>query len=134
MKKINFLLGLPLVVLFIIDYFGLVSKKYCSYTCLQNFDGIGFNWLVLFSMSFIISFTPLLLSNKEQVFQKWWKFARIAIPVIFVVSTLIGMRLHHNSYGFFNMDNMFDIPVLLLMYGIFIIGSVIQILRGSKMK
>lgn len=130
MKKITLFLGLPLIALLIIDYSGLVGKKYCSYTCLQNFDGIGFHWLVLFFMSFTISLA--LSFSSEYIFLKWWKFARITIPVILVISTVIGMQLHHNSYGFFNMDNMFDIPALMLMYGIFVIGSVIQIWRGYK--
>lgn len=130
MKKTTFFLGLPLIALFAFDYFGLMGKKYCSYTCLQNFDGIGFNWLVIFFLSFSIS---LILSfNKEHIFQRWWKFARIAIPVILIISTVINMGLHHNSYGLFNMDNLFDIPALLLMYGIFIIGSLIQIWRGYR--
>jgi hypothetical protein len=42
--------------------------------------------------------------------------------------------LHHTNSGFFNMDNMFDIPAHILMYAIFILGSLIQIWRGYRAK
>lgn len=89
------------------------------------------NVFLLFPFVLILSLLTFKMSN--QVFVAWWKFARVSIPVILVISTLIGMQLHHNSYGLFNMDNLFDVPVLLLMYGIFIVGSLIQIWRGYRM-
>lgn len=87
---------------------------------------------ILYFIPFVLFFSILTYFTRESVFTAWWRFARVSIPVILIISTIIGMQLHHNSYGLFNMDNLFDIPALLLMYGIFILGSLIQIWRGYK--
>jgi hypothetical protein len=130
MKKITLFFGASTIVLALVDQYQ--SAPYCSFSCLQNFDGLGFNWLVLVGGSLVISAILLFLPIK--ICTSWWKFARIAIPVIFVLSTLINLQLHHNSGGFMNLDNIFDIPALILMYSIFTIGSLIQIVRGYRAK
>ncbi len=128
MKNTTLIFAGGSIGLFLIDQFG--GRKYCSYSCLQNYDGIAFNWLVIIGVSLLLlialSFLP------RQAYQNWWKFARIAIPVILVISTIINLGFHHHPGGFMNLDNMFDIPAQMLMYGIFVIGSVIQIVRGYR--
>jgi hypothetical protein len=66
------------------------------------------------------------------VFAYWWKFSRVVIPVIFGISLLINLGLHHTPGGFMNMDNMFDVPALIFMYLVFTIGSIVQIIRGLR--
>jgi cell division protein FtsW (lipid II flippase) len=128
MKNTLLLFGMILAGLLIVDQFG--SKKYCSYSCLQNYDGIALNWLVIFGMSFLMLVIVYFLPY--QAYQRWWKFARIAISLILIISTLINLGFHHNPGGFMNMDDMFDIPAHILLYTIFVVGSIVQIVRGLK--
>lgn len=130
MKHITILLGVVIVILSAVDYFALVSKKYCSVTCLQNYDGLGFNWLLLFTVAFLMSLVASLISM--QTYGRWWRFARIALPAIFLITTVINLGFHHSNYGPFNMDNMFDIPALITLYTIFVVGSLVQIWRGYR--
>ena len=128
MKNTIWFFGAVALMLFLIDQFG--AKKYCSYSCLQNYDGIAFNWLVLIGVTLVtllsLNFLPY------RAYQNWWKFARIAIPIILIISTLINAGFHHHPGGFMNMDDLFDIPAHIILYSIFIIGSVVQIVRGLR--
>lgn len=85
---------------------------------------IFFYFLLFFSL--ITYFAP------EKVFQNWWRFARIAVPVVLILAFIINLELHHNPNG--QMQNMFDAPALGMLYLIFTIGSVVQIIRGYRQK
>jgi hypothetical protein len=130
MKNLMIFSGVAILGLLAADYLG--SKDYCSFSCLQNYDGLTLNWLIIFSITFLVLFGMSFVHIN--IFKKWWKFARFAIPIILVISTIINLKLHHTNSGFFNMDNMLDIPAHILMYAIFIIGSVVQIWRGYRQK
>lgn len=132
MKNVTIILGIAISAIALLDYLGLIGRKYCSITCLQNFDGIGFNWFGLLCTAFI--FSLLLNLYSPRIHNLWWRFARITLPTTLIISTLINLKLHHNNFGPFNMDNMFDIPALVTLYAIFAIGSFIQIWRGYKSK
>lgn len=64
-------------------------------------------------------------------FVAWWRFSRIAIPVILVISLIINLELHYST-GPGHWKDIFDIPILVLMYTIFILGSAWQIYRNRK--
>lgn len=130
MKVSTIVLGLSTFCLLVADIF--LPVKYCSFSCMANYDGVTLNWLILIGASFSISVVLLFLPSR--VYKSWWSFARIAIPVILIISTIINLQLHHRSGGLFNLDNIFDIPALILMYSVFIIGSLIQIYRGYYQK
>jgi len=66
----------------------------------------------------------------ERVFAAWWKFARIAIPAIFIPILLINLELHHGPQV--KMPELFDIPALIFLYSVFTIGSVWQIWKGWR--
>lgn len=132
MKNVTVSLGLSITILALCDYYRIISDDYSSITCLQNFDGIGFSWFVLLSAAFLFSF--ILNLGSKSIHQQWWKFARIALPLTLLIATVINLRFHHNNFGTFNMDNMFDLPILILLYLIFILGSIIQIWRGYQSK
>ncbi len=132
MNKITIGLGLGTLTFSLLDYIGILPSEYCSITCLQNFDGIGFYWLAVLGTSFILSLLTSLMSDDVHV--TWWKFARMAIPGVILGSWLISLGLHHNPGGFFNMDNYFDLVWLGILYLIFIIGSLVQIYRGYRLK
>jgi hypothetical protein len=130
MKKIilacSFLGTIILYVLFNTREFGL-----CELGCGDWVDRIQNNFL-FFPVILVFSIATFFL--KGETFNSWWKFARIAIPIIFVISTIINLQLHHTPGGFFNMDNMFDLPIIFLMYAVFVLGSLIQIYRGYRNK
>jgi hypothetical protein len=130
MKKINIILACGILMLISLDYLSLISEKYCTIACLYNIDGLGNNWLWLLITAIIFSISLSVYSQK--LHQQWWKFARIAIPLILFLSWVISLGLHHTQGGFFNMDNAFDLLGLIILYAFFVIGSVVQIWRGYK--
>jgi len=130
MKKITIIFGVVAVGLLIIDSWQLY---FCdTYKCREVSDGILLSTLALIGTSFII----LMLLNflPVRIFNSWWKFARVAVPVILVLSIVVNLQFHHRSGGLFNMDNLFDLPILILMYGTFVVGSLVQIYRGYRSK
>lgn len=110
-------------------YFLFVSETihicdiYCSnFTNYYHRSFLFFPFLFLFSL--ITYFAP------ERVFAAWWKFARLAIPLIFIPILLINLELHHGPQV--QMPQLFDIPALIILYSIFTIGSVWQIWKGWR--
>jgi len=97
-------------------------------------DAIGQFQNVFLFFPFILLFSLLTYKMSATVFNAWWKFARVAIPLILIISTLINLGFHHNPGGFMNMDDMFDIPAHILLYTIFVVGSVVQIVRGRRLQ
>jgi hypothetical protein len=82
---------------------------------------------------FAIIFLPvtiLVCLFKDSVVATWWKFARWAIPIVLMINMIINSGIHHNPYG--KWQDIFDIPVLIVIYLVFIIGSIIQIVRGYR--
>lgn len=110
-------------------YFLFVSKSiyicdiYCSVaTDYYHRSFLFFPFILLFSL--VTYFAP------ERVFAAWWKFARIAIPVIFVPVLLINLELHHGPQV--EMPALFDIPALIFLYGVFTLGSIWRIWKGWR--
>lgn len=102
-----------------------VCDIYCGQALGQYHNVLLFTPFLLF-FSLITYFAP------EKVFQNWWRFARIAVPVVLILAFIINLELHHNPNG--QMQNMFDAPALGMLYLIFTIGSVVQIIRGYRQK
>ncbi len=105
----------------------ICEKK--DYLCRDNFDNIEHATYVFFSIfifSFITYFAP------ERVFVAWWKFARIAIPLILIPVLLINLEVHHSQNG--DWQDIFDVQMLVLLYSIFTIGSTWVIWKGFKQK
>lgn len=86
----------------------------------------------LFNMSiffiFVTIFSLITYFMPPVTFTAWWRFARIAIPVILLISLALNLELHHSAYG--DLQNIFDIPILVTLYTVFILGSVWQIVRN----
>ena len=129
MKNKSIILGLSFLfslILFLIKYtvFSIFLK-----------DILGRQWLeitfnTLFFMPIIFFFSLLTYKLPNKVFTYWWKFARLAIPMVFILVILINLRLHHTPGGWMNLDNEIDLLMTYLIYGLFILGSFIQIVRG----
>lgn len=79
---------------------------------------------------FILFFSILTNLMPPKVFVEWWKFAKYSIPTILLLSVAINLELHHSPAG--QWQGMFDAPALVLLYLIFTVGSVVQIIRGYR--
>jgi len=133
MKNKSIILGLSFLfslILFLIKYtvFSLFLKDILGRQWLE----ITFNTLFFMPIIFFFSFLTYKLPNR--VFTYWWKFARLAIPAVFFLVILINLRLHHTPGGWMNLDNEIDLLMIYLIYGLFTLGSVIQIVRGFRSK
>lgn len=121
---LSFVLSLTV---FLFEKISQLSFCYSNYSCFDLLINIGESFLffsLVFFFSLITYFAP------ERVFQSWWKFARIAIPVIFLISLAINLEIHHDPQG--ELQDMYDIPALILLYSIFTIGSIWQIWKGWR--
>ena len=88
-----------------------------------------------------LAFIPLLLliplslityKMKDEVFQAWWRFARWWVPVIIVVTFLLG---NMSGGGTLGMDRDFTVFILGILYTILIVTSLLKIIRAySKSK
>jgi hypothetical protein len=108
---------------------GLCSEA--DNACRSSLYSIGeisyfFPLILLFSL--IIYWLPV------QVFKSWLKFLLVWGPITIIVTTLVHLQWHHRGGGIMNMDNIFDVPIILTMYGVFVLGSLIQIYRGWNRK
>ncbi len=112
------------IITVVIDFLDVSPCK--TNGCILSFGSILLG-VFIFSvlnllMIFILKWLP------QTAFQYWWRFARIAIPIIFVLVTIINSGIHHDPVG--ELQNIFDVPALILLYSIFTLGSIIQIMRG----
>ena len=127
--KINFLVtGVSLILLSLLDFF--TKNEYCSYSCLNNYDGILLNWLVFLVLN--LFFLVLIFLIARSSYKKWWSFSKYASPLVIIIISFISLGVHHNPIG--QLQNIFDIPILITVYLIFILGSIIQIIRGYQSK
>jgi cytochrome bd-type quinol oxidase subunit 2 len=109
-----------------------VSLNFCEktdYECRTYSDKLEH---ILYFVPVILFFSLITYKLKPEAFSAWWRFARIAIPVVFLGLFVISLELHHNPGGWFNIDNEKDLVMYFVIYTIFIIGSFIQIYRGYK--
>jgi len=131
-KKLLLIVLTGTLLLVVIRYSNLVSYFYeyhRSSFFTQNLEFIH-NLFLFFPL--ILFFSLLTYKMPQRVFETWWRFARVAIPTIFFLSALVNLRLHHSPGGLFNMDNLFDLPILITLYAVFVIGSTVSIARGYK--
>ena len=116
----------------------LLVIKYTEYVNLfrdmlgRQYLEIFFNTLIFFP--FIFFFSLLTYTMSDAIFRTWWKFARWAIPTGFALVILINLRLHHTPGGWLNMDAQVDLLLVGVVYGIFVLGAIISIVRGYKSK
>jgi len=107
-----------------------VNFNFClkgDYDCITNWNTLEhtmYFFIPVFLFSLITYFTP------ERIFLSWWRFARLAIPVIFFITLIINLGFHHKPDAIW--EDMFDAPAIILLYSIFVIGSSWQIWKGWK--
>lgn len=88
----------------------------------------AFNISIFFP--FILLFSLITYRMKDSAFTAWWKFARIAIPVIFLASLYINLSSNPNGGGWFSLDDHVKLIELSIMYAVFVMGSAFQVYRG----
>ncbi len=105
---------------------GICSKS--DTVCRLSFDiteHFAYIFVPVLFFSFVTYFAP------ERIFASWWKFARVAIPVAFIANALLVYDMSKSTDAF---DDIVYIPVLILIYGSFILGSAWQIWKGWSNK
>lgn len=115
---------LVLVVLFNTKEFGVCSI-YCG-------SGIDKYQDIFIFFPILLFYSLLTFKMNDLVFTTWWKFARIAVPLILLITFIISLELHHSPGGWFNIDDAVDMALQFGLYTVFTIGSFIQIYRGYK--
>ena len=133
MKKLVFLASLVATGLMLV-FRNTVSLSLCGkreYDCRETYDTLEIS---LYIFVFVLFFSVITYKAPEKIFTTWWKFTRIALPVILLFTILINLKLHHNPGGWINMDADVDRAAFALMYAIFVIGSLVQIIRGYRQK
>lgn len=128
MKKNLFLaIGISLVI-FVLDYFKVQDS--CSFSCSRNLDDLFFNWFVISIM--ISTFLLILNFLPKRVYEAWWRFTKIALPVfvILVSAQVYTMNLPKGGYNMLN----FDPTILASFYAVYILLSLIQIYKGYHNK
>jgi hypothetical protein len=127
MMKLNVLFGSLVLLTLTLDYLE-IQANCSSYPCRESSDGIllaiFISSLICFLITLALKFLPK-NSNKS-----WWSFAKYSIPIVFILTTFISAGFHHNPDG--KWQDIFDIPALFTIYSFFIIGSLIQIIRGYQ--
>lgn len=126
------LTGTVLLVLFRLDFLeAYIFENFRRSSLTHSLEFIH-NILLIFPIVFFFSLSTY--KAPERIFAAWWKFTRVALPSIFVLTILINLKLHHSPGGWINMDADVDRAAFVLMYAIFILGSLVQIIRGYRKK
>jgi hypothetical protein len=132
-KKV-FLVSLVIsMITLVLDLVNVGDKLCSSYSCRSLLES---NLLSLFSITCLISlFSLFLIFSKESTFLYWWKFARVATPLVLVASILLNIDSNNTQGGILmNFNSEFNQVLISLMYLTFILGSAWQMYRGFKQK
>lgn len=131
MKKVVFLTSLIATGAMMI-FRNSIELGICSnrdYDCIVTIDTFETS---LYIFVFVLFFSVITYKAPSRIFSAWWSFVRFALPVILFLTILINLKLHHSPGGWGNMDYEIDMAAFGLMYLIFTLGSLIQIIRGYR--
>ena len=127
-----FVAGSLLLVIMNTDIFREFFNDYIYKSFLSDYIKLTIGILLFFPL--FLFFSIVIFKAPDKVFISWWKFARYAVPIVFILSVPVSLGLFHTPGGFLNMDDLTDIVLLASIGLFFIIGSVIQIIRGYRQK
>ncbi len=111
-----------------IDY--LKIQDICSFSCSRSLDSVFLNLFITFGITLIILIV-LSLFHKN-LFLSWKRYVVVALPLLLVSVLIISSGIHHNKNG--SWQNILDIPILIGLYSLFIVGSIMQIARAYYRK
>ena len=127
-RRVAFLSFAGFVIMFVaMNSVSLGLCEQSAYVCRGFMDKLEH---VLYIFPFILLFSIATYKMKETTFLAWWKFARVAVPVILILSFVISLGFHHHPGGWFNIDSEIDLILYFLMYAVFVAGSIVQIYSG----
>ena len=87
-------------------------------------------WQVSPFFPLVLLFSLATFSLPQQAFKNWGKFLLVWGPLTILITTLVHLEYFHSDGGFMNMDTAVDTTIIYTVYIIFILGSIISILRG----
>ena len=133
----RWVLFLPVVVIAII----FISESPLTFGFCKHIDAVTYatpycldgsllpeyvSQIIAFLSLSLIFLSLLTYLAKDQVFRAWWNFARWWVPVIVVVTLLLE---NAGGGGSLNMGQDFTIFILVILYTIFIITSIVKIIK-----
>ena len=133
-NKTLFLFGTGTVLLALIKFSPIVDFLFNNAPnsiLTQNIELI-FNVLIICPI--VLFFSIVTYSMSDGVFMSWWKFSRLALPVTVICSLVVNLGFFHSDGGFLNLNDTVDQVLLSAFYLFFIVGSIIQIIRGYRQK
>ncbi len=102
-----------------------------SFNCSTTSNILENSLYIFFAVLF---FSIVTYRAPEGVFSAWWRFSSLVIPVILVLSFLVNLGYFHRPGGFMNMDDFVDQIILVAAHAFYMIGSIIQTIRGYRQK
>jgi hypothetical protein len=116
-------------------YLGFCSEN--DYSCRADYNSFEGVMTFAFFLTYVTVFSFIL---NRAYYQRWWTFARFALPTAVVFLVLINLGVFHTptagSFGEGDIYNMlFDEIYAFIVYALFVIGSAIVIFlewRKSK--
>lgn len=128
-KKSVLLIGL-IGTLFVLSLFFLDTNLcYSSTSCMEIRSFLNNDIFALIFLTpplFILSL--ITYKMKEEVFRTWWNFARWWVPVIIIATLLLENAGGGGGWGI--SSGIFEFAVLWLLYIIFIVTSLVKIVRA----
>lgn len=122
----------------IILFFSLIGSGFFALVAFTPLLRASLHIEYISSFSLIILFFSLITYKlPSRVFISWWIYARVAIPVVlislmFIATNLIQSSLSRAAGWLPSLDELVLMIQTLLLFILFIIGSIVQIYRGYK--
>jgi hypothetical protein len=101
----------------------------CNFYCGDLINKIQDAFLFFY---IVLLFSVITLKVSDQVFLAWFKYIKFAIPTVFLCALFINLGILHSSPG--TWQEMLDWPAVFLLYVLFTLGSILQIIRGYYQK
>jgi hypothetical protein len=113
--------------------FNARSLGVCNARC-PDFIGQYQNLFLFFIILLLFSLVTL---KSDRLFSYWWGYAKYAIPVAFILLCLINFGVLNTptqgSFGWGALINQaVDFWASVVVYGVFVLGSLVQIVRGHR--
>jgi hypothetical protein len=131
-KKLSLILITFITAVFTFDYLNLGRTICTSHSCITTLNEVllGYFLLACICLLLLIIFKYLPISY----FTKWWQYAKYAVPLTVGLLTMINSgAFHSQSVGMAGMgsffESVFDLFMLIVSYGLFVVGSLFQMFR-----
>ena len=126
-KKIVLLVSLVYVAILAAVFF-VANSCHSSWCRVHDNDPLGMFILAFLPLvpTFLLSLITYKMHN--DVFRSWWNFARWWTPVIIVVTVVLNNL--SGGGGYLGMDTVFNGLIYSVLYGVFVLVSLVKIVRS----